>query len=163
MFRRFKLVFAGLAIIAGNQAVSYAVSAAAPQSLLAAGTSRYAVVSTTSTATTTSGSWGNLPGLSAAINIPVGKHGDVLIFFCGDSTTQSITQVRAKVGTLIAAPGSAEIRYNPPASGAETRCANFYKTGVASGSMAVSIQWASTPGQNSLMFSRSMIVIVNIH
>ncbi len=163
MLRKFRFVLAGILIIVVNQAVTYAVSAAQAQSLLAPGTTRYAVVSTTSSTSTTSGTWADLAGLVTNITVPSGKHGDVIILFCGDSNTQSVTSVRAKVGGYFAAPSASEIRYNPPAGGSESRCANFYLLNVPAGTRAVKVQWAGTSGQYSWMFSRSMIVLVNMH
>lgn len=166
MFQRSKLAVAGvvmamLILLSNNPA-----AAAVQQTLLTAGTTRYAAVSTDVHAYTTSTSFVDLPGLSTGITIPAGKVGDVMIFFCGDTATGSYTTVRALVGGVAAAPSLMQIRANTSTGGGESGCANFYKLKVASGSPTVKMQWRgdpSYPGKQQHMWERSMIVIVNIH
>ncbi len=168
MLSRFKLFIAGVMVVVTSGVVSYAVSAAVPQSLLAAGSTRYAVASVPSVnyITTTSNSFNDVAGLSTSITIPNGKHGDALVFFCGSTfATSTTTWVRALVAGAAASPGRLLLEenngYDP-----EGVCANFYKANLTGTGrpMTVKMQWMSnTSGMESYMSGRSMIVIINIH
>jgi hypothetical protein len=151
--------------VVASLAANRAVSAARPESLLTAGTARFALASATgSVSTTTWTSWVDLPGMAVSFTIPSGKRGDVMVVFCGVSSTNSQLDVHAVVGGLVASPG-AGARLVSASGPAENRCATFYKVGVVgTGSpMTVKMQWTGgTPGTQS-MTSRSLVVIVNIH
>jgi hypothetical protein len=164
MLHKFRFVIAGILIVAANLAVSYGVLAARTQAQLPAGSTIYAVASSTSGTANSSGTWQDLSGLSTKVTIPTGKHGDVLVFFCGEMTTASIVMVQAKVAGSAASPGSMQLTTNPPTTaGSETRCAQFLKTGVTAGTKTVKMRWWSTSGYTSTMLNRTMYVVVNVH
>lgn len=153
-----------ISIIALVFAVNSTVSAAVPSALLAAGSTRFAVVSApvTSGLSTSSTSFVDLTGLAASISIPAGKSGDVFILFCADLYSGSSNVVaRALIGSAVAAPGGVNVR--APSTLAETQCMNFYKTGVTSGSKTIKMQWKSAGGGMIQAHERSMIVILNLH
>jgi hypothetical protein len=171
MLRKFKLVVAGLLVVLVSGVVSYAVSAAVPETLLAAGASRYAVTSVSADApvVTTSRSFVDVPGLSTSITIPAGKTGDVIVLFCGEAHSAAGTVVvRALVGPAAALPTSMTIQEGVAiTTGFTSRCANFYKLGVGAGAKTVKMQFRDqAPGMfpyPEQLSHRSMIVIVNIH
>lgn len=151
--------------VVASLAANRAVLAARPESLLAAGTVRFAVASATgSVSTTTWTSWVDLPGMAVVFTIPSGKTGDVMVFFCGVASTNSQLDVHAVVGGLLASPGTGA-RLDSASGPAENRCANFYKLGVAgTGSpMTVKMQWTGGSPGTQTMSARSLVVVVNIH
>jgi len=165
MLHKFRFVIAGVIIILVNQVVSFAVSASMPVSLRPAGTTRYAMV-TASNATSTSVqlSWADISSLSQTITIPSGKRGDVMVLFCGATTSDEsgVSQyVRALVGGAAASPSESVM---VPTGQKTKHCANFYRLNVPEGTRNVRMQWHNSwEIATHRMYDRSMIVIVNIH
>ena len=165
MLHKFRFVIAGILIILVNQVVTFAVSANMPNSLLAAGTTRYAAAYATSTEYSLSPSWQDMPAMTKYITIPTGQTADVMVIFCGEVWTDSATDmlVRATVRDIVMAPDEITLLHQD--AGASNRCAVFYKTNVTAGSPPVTIQWfvsgISFPQIN--VADRSMVVIVNTH
>lgn len=165
MLRKFRFVIAGLLIIVANQAVSYAVSAAVPSSLLAAGTTRYALVEKETQLNIVSFSDWEPTLLATSVTVPTGKTADVIVLFCGvASSGNSFIKVRARLGTALLVPnaGGTGISLSSLSSSIQSKCVNFYKTGVGAGTKTVAIEWHAASSLAHL-FSRSMIVILNIH
>lgn len=161
MLRKFRFVVAGLAIILANQAVGYAVHAAMPDTALAAGSTRYYVASRAAYEVTSSTTWKTLSGMSTTISIPSGKHGDVMVLFCGTGgATGGSLYVRAVIGGAAAVPGSILLT---DVSTYESHCTYFYKLGLSAGSRAVTMQWHTSTGGTAAMGNLSSIVMVNIH
>ena len=159
MFRKLRFVIAGIALIAANQAVSFAVSASMPESLRPAGSTRYAAVGSSTLALTTQTAFSDLADMTTSITIPAGKHGDVFVLFCGETFSLSVTKVRA----IIAGQESNPIQLQDSTSGAQSRCASFFRFNVPEGSKNVRVQWAGSTATVQSMNQRSMIVIVNLH
>lgn len=161
MINRFKVPAVILATIVLGQAVSSAVSAANPDGMVAAGSTRYAMVGTAAGTSTISTSLVDMAGMSTSITIPGGRTGDVMVQFCAELQTPDFVQVRALIGGAATSPGVVELKIGPIAL-VENRCANFYKKGVGSGTRNVKIQWVGGGGTQQAL-ARSMIVTVNIH
>ena len=165
MLYRFRFVIGGALVVILSALASYlVVSAAMPDALLPAGSTRYGAVgvAATSATGTNSASFTNLPGLSTTITIPAGKKGDVMVFFCGtiDASTNNYAYVRAKVGSSVARPDEVVAwEFN---STQQNSCVNFFKTGVDAGTHTVKMQWKSDNGTIIGAWARSMIVIVNV-
>jgi len=166
MVSRSKLIVAGILFLVASVILNQAVSAAVPNALLPTGTTRYAFVRSSSAVSTTSTSFVNLPGLSTSITIPAGKVGDVMVYFCGQTITESFTTVRVRIGATGGPPSETQIRENTSTGGGETQCAQFAKANIPSGTHTVRMQWRGStffPGDQQQMFERSMIVVANIH
>lgn len=161
MLQKFKLPIVILVIVVLNQAAGYAVHAAMPETLLASGTTRYAVAQATGMIYMSSTSLVDT-GLSKTITIPAGKTGDVMVFFCANTQSQSYAYAYALVGSVGASPGLVQLR-NHGDVGSESQCVNFYRLGVPAGTKTVKIQWKGYDTLGQWMYQRSMIVIVNIH
>jgi hypothetical protein len=160
MLRKLRFVIAGLILILANQAVGYAVQAARPETALAAGNTRYYVLSHPGSSITSSTAWTNLPGMSTSFTIPSGKHGDVIMLFCGlGGVTGGNLGVRALIGAAAALPSSNILT---DVSTYETHCAQYYKLGLGAGSRTIQMQWHTTGG-TSAMSELSLLVLVNIH
>ena len=84
-------MIAGLVIILVHQAVRLAVSASVPKSFRLAGSTRYAMVQSTTEAYDDDGDIGleNMAGMSASITIPTDKKADVMVVFCGETSSNS--------------------------------------------------------------------------
>jgi hypothetical protein len=161
MLRKLRFVIAGLVIIAANQAAGYAVHAAMPNTALAAGSTRYYVLSRAAYASTSSGAWTNVSGMSTTINVPAGKHGDVMVLFCGSAgATGTPLYVRAMVGSAAALPSSKLLTNISSYAG---NCAQFYKLGLSAGSRNLKMQWQTNGGGTGAMGELTMIVLLNIH
>ncbi len=158
----FRLAIAGIIVVAASGLVSYAVSAAMPDSLVPAGGTRYAAVGTGTEALTSDPMYTDLAGVSTNISIPSGKHGDVFVFFCGETwSTTSAAMVHAVIAGTASAP--VQLREVEGTAARESQCANFFKLGVGAGTRNVKMQWASRDGNQQAMYQRSMFVVVNIH
>ena len=164
MLHRFRFVISGTLVVLTSAMVSYAVSASIPNTLLPAGTTRYAFVTASGQVLTPSSSFVNLPGLSTSITIPAGQTGDVMIFFCGASYAENFTLVRALVGGSRASPPEVQLREGAT-TGSESQCANFVKKAVPAGTHTVTMQWRGPgpAGPVQFMYDRSVIVVVNLH
>ena len=161
MLQKLKPLASVLVIVVVTLLVNNVASALGLNNLLAPGTTRYAVVNATSNAYINSTAFVNLDGLSTSITIPSGKHGDVMVFFCGEALSDSFMKVQAMIGSTAMAPGEVQLRGN--ALGSESQCVNFSKPGVVAGSKTIRMQWRGTTMAQQQMFKRSMIVIVNVH
>ncbi len=161
MIKKSHLILAGILVVLSSAIVSYAVSAAVPETVLAAGSTRYAVASTTSSTSTSSSTMVDLPSLSTHISIPSGKHGDVIIWFCGYGNTPTFASAQAVVNSTVALPSGTSI-LNSTTYG-QSGCFNFYLLNVASGTKTVKMRWKSGGGMTSTMDERNMLVLVNIH
>ncbi len=161
MWRKFKLPVVILVIVLLNQVVGYAVKAAMPETLLPAGTTRYAVTSSGAPLLTFSNVFTNVSGASTYIGIPVGKLGDVFVTFCAEaySGTVSALQVRAIIGGAVAIPTETNFY---EAQLIANQCAPFYRLNLGAGTHNVRIQWRATNGFADL-YDRTMTVITNIH
>lgn len=94
--------------------------------------------------------------------LPVGKHGDVLVLFCGQSAGTGTILVQALVGGVAANPGAWLLLGTSGTTEDESRCANFYKPNVTAGTKAVNMQRQTSSGP-PMLWVPSMIVILNIH
>jgi hypothetical protein len=160
ILRKFRFVIAGLTIIVANQALGYAVQAARPETALAAGNTRYYVAQAASLVSTGSKLWQDIPGMSTTITMPSGKHGDVMLLFCGVAATAGEDLLlRATIGGTPAVPQDTVLT---EWTAAASNCAFFYKLGLATGSKAVKVQWHATSVYISLV-QRSLMVMVNMH
>ncbi len=162
MVQKLRLPIIILIIVVLNQAAGYAVHAAMPDSLLAGGTTRYAVADATALITTTSTTLVDMPGLVTSITIPAGKVGDVMVFFCGNVQSDSYASVSARVAGVTASPGVVQLN-SAGAGGLQSQCVNFYRLGVPSGAKTVKMMWRGAGGAQQSLLHRSMIVIVNLH
>jgi hypothetical protein len=160
MLRKFQLVIAGIVIIAANQAVSFAVSAARPAGSLPAGTVRFTVAEAEATTTTNQTTYYDVIGLAAPFTVPNGQHGDVMVVFCGEMEASAGLAVRATVGGVVATPSKTAMWHATTIG--ESRCAVFYRLSVPAGSYNAKIQW-SVPSGIGYMYYRTMIVTVNNH
>ena len=88
MFHKFRLAI-GAAVIFLSAAGGYAVHAAAPQALLAAGETRYAAVSTENSANTSSDLMADIPNSTVWITVPTGKTADVMFVFSAQGSTDA--------------------------------------------------------------------------
>jgi hypothetical protein len=161
MLKKLKPIGYGLAIVLVTLLANNAASALGLNSLLAAGTTRYAVKTSNAGVSINSQDFVDLSGMSTSINIPTGKHGDVMVFFCGEVVSDSYTIVLASMNGATIPPGDVQLR--TPATGSESQCVNFAKTGVGAGTKNIKIRWRGSDTQQQQMFDRSMIVVVNIH
>jgi len=162
MLHRLRFVIAGLIIILVNQAVTFAVSAAMPAALLPAGSTRYAVVSTATTASTNSGTFVGVPGMSTKINIPSGKVADVIVVFCGVAYAPTTNlHVRALAAGVEMGPGQVLLR--GANSALENQCGLFFLANVGSGLQTVKMQYYSQNTNFVYIYGRSMLVVANIH
>jgi len=162
MLNRHRLVIAGLVVVLTSALVSYAVSAAVPSALRPSGTTRYAMVQSTSQTTDDDSDSGfeAMQGMATSINVPAGMKGDVIVVFCGETSAVSPTwiEMRAKAGGSVLAPTSV---FMGAGSTQVNHCATFYKNNIPEGTRTVKIEWyASTLAS---VHDRNMIVIVNIH
>ena len=164
MSRKSRFVVAGIILVAASVAVTLAVSAAVPSNFLPAGTTHYAV-SSVSSASTHSLTFGPVPGLYQTFYVPGGAHADILIFFCGDfgvTLTNVNTYMRAVVNGALATPSIATI--DGGLTSLPTRCANFNMLNVPSGTKTVRMQWSVSNGAATAnMQNGTMTLIVNIH
>jgi hypothetical protein len=158
MLRKLKFVVAGLIIIFANQAVGYAVHAAMPDTALAAGTTRYYIVSTTTAWGTTKTTWDLVPD-TITINIPSGKHGDVMILYCASSTASGKSYVRATIAGTPAVPSSVLFAEVP---GYGAHCAHYYRLGLAAGYKGIVLQAHTSAGGSMVLGERTLLVTVNI-
>jgi hypothetical protein len=158
--RKLKYVMAGVLIVVANQAVNYAVSAAVPSAVLPPGSTTYAVAKAADHISTFNTVYSNVKDMSVSITIPAGKHGDVMILFCGQASSSATLTVRALVAGKGASPGPVIFHEGSPFG---SNCAAFYKVGVGEGTKTVKIQWKTFTSSVSDMFARSMIVTVNVH
>lgn len=160
-----KIAAVCLATVLVSSLISYAVSAAAPQSLLVSGSTRYAFVQATGPVSTTSSTFSDVNGLSTSINVPAGKTADIIVLWCGMVSTNSYLLVRGMIAGTAGTPAYMQAAKDL-AGGAQTHCATFYRGGVAAGTRYVKVQWAahaSFDGTLQSMWNRSMFVILNIH
>ena len=166
MISKSKLVIAAILIVIASVAMDQVVSAAVTDSLLAAGTTRYAFVTAANPVSTSLITYSNLPGMSTDITIPPGKVGDVMILFCGGTVAIHYTMARARIGSLGTSPSEVTLREPGDIGGGENQCANFVRKGVPAGTHTVRIQWrgaSAWPGETQWMYERNMIVVVNLH
>lgn len=165
MLHRSKLIVGGVLVVLTSAVVSYAVSAAVPQALLPAGSSRYAFAgaNTGTPTSTTSTTFVDLSGLTTTVKIPSGKKGDVFVLFCSETRPNGdFANVRALIGGVDSMPGETTLREGTSSQPEESQCANFARTGVSAGTKTVTIQWRSVGGAEITAYARSMIVLVNI-
>jgi len=165
MLHQLRFVIAGLVIILVNQAVTFAVSAAVPTALRPAGSTRYALVQNETQRDIGLPFTWESTGLSTSVTIPAGKTADVMVFFCGVANPGgNYINVRAKIGSQLLLPnfGGDGLDFATGSTAAESHCVNFHKTNVSEGTKTVKIDWLAGD-TNPKLFSRSMIVILNIH
>jgi len=163
MLGKIKLIIAGLIVVATSGVVSYVVSASVPDSLVAAGATRYAMVSSSTQRSTSSMSYENLPGMSTSIGIPAGKVGDIMIQFCGGALAGTQMFIRALIGGVTATPTNVLLIGQTTEALQQSQCAIFYMTTVKAGTRTVNMQWRSAFGAPQNIFQDTMIVTVNIH
>jgi hypothetical protein len=161
MLRKFRFVIAAIAIIAANQAASYAVSASMAQTYIPAGTTRYALASATAEVLYAGSTFKDVPGMATSITIPTGKHGDVMVLFCGDVASLVDVQAQVLVGGAAATPGIRELGPRTDAAYG-SRCAAFYKTGATAGTKLVKVQWKPGSVGTIGVHARTMLVTVNV-
>jgi hypothetical protein len=162
MWRKFKIPIIIVVTALLTQAVGFAVQAAMPGTFLPAGTTRYAVASSTTNELTWSDGW--LPILGQTITIPGGKTADIMVIFCGNGWTDSNStalQVKVQIAGVVASPG--EVNFAEQNGVIEGHCAAFYRSGGVAGNVPVRVYWRSTNSAYSVnMYQRSLIVIANI-
>jgi hypothetical protein len=83
-----------------------------------------------------------------------------MVLFCAVASTSDFIEIRATIGGAVMSPSVSQILSAPGAT--ESRCANFYKGGLPAGTRTVQMQSITGGGVPSVLFSRSMIVIVNV-
>ena len=138
------------------------VSAAVPDALLPAGTTRYAAATaSTPIYIVAADGWKDVTGMTKYITIPGGQTADVFVIFCAGSYSASADRLnlQAYIGGTLAGPG---IQVVPLVTTYRNQCALFQRLNVPAGSPAIKIQWK----MNSLdawMAERSAIVIANLH
>jgi len=165
MLSKAQVAVAGFVILLLSALVSYAVSAAAPTTLLPAGSSRFAVATNDVQATRGGDTSSWLPtGLSQSIQIPAGKKGDVMMWFCSEANPGGgWIQVRARIGGSYFSPdplgGGVDLRSY--VTNVESSCINFVRTRVGAGTRNIAIEWLASDSDAAL-YLRSMIVVVNI-
>jgi hypothetical protein len=163
MMRKSQVALAAILIILASGAISFAVSAAVGNSTaLPQGTTQYYVAqNTTPTVSSDPTKWHNA-GLTAAVTIPAGKTGDVMVVVCADSWANSATilYVRAKIGGSAGAPPSAIFAWEAVY---ESHCATFSRLGLGAGTKYVQAQYKPLGAYPVELDNRSMIVIVNLH
>ena len=166
MLHRFRFVIMGVVIVLASAAASYAaVSAAMPNALLPAGTTRYATVYASDFRTiNTADGWVDMPGMIKYITIPTGQTADVIVIFCGTggvNVASGWLNTRATIRDVVAAPTTFLLT---DLVGGTSNCGIFQKSNVTAGSPAVKIQWSVDPSAGSAeIISRHMFVIANIH
>ena len=162
MLQKARFLVGAVLVVLTSAAVSYAVSAAVPDSLRPAGSTRYAVAQSTAATSDNSGDAGfeNMADMATSISIPAGKKGDVMVVYCGETVTGDASTIRVRAmagGSLLGPP-------NVPMDTVTTAgmdCATFYKLNVPDGTRTVRMQWHAYT--SATIWSRTMIVTVNIH
>lgn len=165
MHTRIRIGLAAVSVVAAVFVAGYALAGAvAPASFVSAGTTRYAMVSRgpLQTATTSSSTYVDIPGMATTISVPANKTAELIITFSGMVNTCDAMYVRAVVDGSAALPSETQFQWNFK-GGADSHAFTFYTT-VKAGSHRVKIQWhgLSTCAQQFIA-SRSMIVTANIH
>jgi len=169
MSRKFSVVIGGIAVIAlieATLALSSSVSAAVANSLRPAGSTRYAMVQSTTEAydNAVDSGFEDMPGMATSISVPTGKKGDVMVVFCGATSAESAAWIalRAKAGGSVLSPTAVHVDaeldavFNP-----RNHCATFYRNNLPEGTRTVKMQWYT--GTGASVWDRNMIVTVNIH
>ena len=165
MRSRFRFGMAMVAVVAAVFVAGYAVAASVvPASFVTAGTTRYAMVAVnpSSTTTTTSASFVDMPGMSTSISVPAGRVAEVMIDFSGMVNTCDAMYVRAVIDGSAASPAYTQFQWNFN-GGADSHAFTFVKT-VKAGPHTVKMQWHGlTSCSQQFIAARSMIVTANIH
>jgi hypothetical protein len=166
MRTKIRLVMVAVAAVAALSVAGYTFGAGINQAFAPAGVTRYAMVQQgpTATATTTSTSFVNMPGMSVAVAIPSGKAADLIVTFSAMVNSCFAMQVRATVDGSAALPSSTQFFWQAANTGADSRAFTFFQQNVGAGSHTVRIQWAGvTSCSSEFVAARSMVVTANIH
>jgi hypothetical protein len=165
MRTKIRLGMATIAAVAALSVAGYAFAATINPAFSPAGVTRYAMVQQgpTVTATTTSTTFVNMPGMSVAVSIPSGKTADLIVTFSAQVNSCLAMLVRATVDGSAALPSSTQFFWQAGNTGADSRAFTFFQHNVGAGSHTVRIQWAGvTSCANEFVAARSMIVTANI-